>query len=105
MTDQEPADPVSEAVHLTLAISPDLYRRIAVAAAQNGLSLHSYLKRIIEEGVSQGASSAQRARRPVSREGIERLLRTREAVMQGRRFTDSSADLIREAREERMEQL
>jgi hypothetical protein len=82
-------------------VSPELRRRIRVAAAQRDLSVRDYIEGILEEAVPREVSEPQRARRPVTRETIERLMRTHEEVMHGRRFTVDSAELLNEVREER----
>ena len=90
---------------LMIDISPELRRRIKVAAVQKDLSVNEYVGRILEEAVPPEAG--ERQPRPVSRESLERLLRTREHIMQarqGRPFSDST-EIIRQMREERSEYL
>src|SRR5229473_151743 len=93
---------------LMIDISPELRRRIKVAAAQKDLSVNEYVGRILEEAVpSEKASAAEGQPRHVSRESLERLLRTREQIMQrrqGRLFSDST-EIIRQMREERSKYL
>ncbi len=93
---------------LMIDISPELRRRIKVAAAQKDLSVNEYVGRILEEAVPpEKAKAAERQPRPVSRESLERLLRTRAQIMQrrqGRPFSDST-EIIRQMREERSKYL
>ena len=93
---------------LMIDISPELRRRIKVAAAKKDLSMNEYVGRILEEAVPpEKATTAEGQPRPVSRESLERLLRTREQIMQrrqGRPFSDST-EIIRQMREERSKYL
>ena len=95
-------------LRLVIDISPELRRRIKIAAAQKDLSVNEYVGRILEEAIPpEKASVAERQPRPVSRESLERLLRTREQIMQrrqGQPFSDST-EIIRQMREERSKYL
>jgi hypothetical protein len=86
-------------------LSPELRRRIKVAAARRDLSVREYVARILEDVVPAEENASHEARRPVTQRTLESLLHAREAVMRGRRFDDDSTDLLREARAERMEHL
>jgi hypothetical protein len=89
---------------LMIDISPELRRRIKIAAAEKDLSIREYVEDILEQVVpSEEVSMKKKQPRPVSKESLERLLRTREQVIQerqGRPFTDST-EIIRQMREER----
>jgi predicted RNA-binding protein len=93
---------------LMIDISPELRRRIKIAAAEKDLSIREYVEDILEQVVPpEKASMEKREPRPVSRESLERLLRTREQIIQerqGQPFTDST-EIIRQMREERSEYL
>jgi hypothetical protein len=93
---------------LMIDISPELRRRIKIAAAQKDVSIREYVEDILEQVVpSEETSKEKRHPRPVSQESLERLLRTREQIIQerqGRPFTDST-EIIRQMREERSEYL
>ncbi len=93
---------------LMIDISPELRRRIKIAAAQKDLSIREYVENILEQVVpAEVASKEKRQSRPVSQESLQRLLRTREQIIQerqGQPFTDST-ELIRQMREERSEYL
>jgi hypothetical protein len=93
---------------LMIDISPELRRRIKIAAAQKDLSIREYVEDILEQVVPpEEAGVGERQPRPVSRESLERLLRTREQIIQerqGRPFTDST-EIIRQMREERSKYL
>lgn len=93
---------------LIIDISPELRRRIKIAAAQKDLSIREYVEQILEQAVpAEEASVPQQEPRPMSRKSLERLLRTREQIMQerqGQPFTDST-EIIRQMREERSQYL
>ncbi len=93
---------------LMIDINPELRRRIKIAAAQKDLSIREYVEDILENVVPpEEASMEKREHRPVSQESLQRLLRTREQIIQERQgepFTDST-ELIRQMREERSEYL
>ena len=93
---------------LMIDISPELRRRIKIAAAQKDLSIREYVEDILDQAVpSEEVGMEKREPRPVSRESLQRLLRTREQIIQERQgepFTDST-ELIRQMREERSEYL
>ena len=93
---------------LMIDISPELRRRIKIAAAQKDLSIREYVEDILDQAVPpEEANMEKREHRPVSQESLQRLLRTREQIIQERQgepFTDST-ELIRQMREERSEYL
>jgi hypothetical protein len=92
---------------ITFDASPELRRRIKIAALQNDLSIGEYLGRILEQVVPHEASMAQPERRYATPETVQRVLRVRERLMQeseGELFEDS-AELLRKQREERTQYL
>ena len=92
---------------ITIDITPELRRRIKLAALQHDLSISEYAGHILDEGVPKDESTTQRERRPVTRDFLESVYRVRERIMQeskGQLFEDS-AELIRQQREERTRQL
>jgi Antitoxin ParD len=93
---------------LMIDISPELRRRIKIAAAQRDLSIREYIEQILEQAVPEvEANIAERQPRPMSRESLERLLQLREQIKQnhpGQKFEDST-ELIRQMREERSKYL
>ena len=91
---------------ITIDISPELRRRIKVAASQRDVSISEYLGQILEEHVPEEASIRQLGR-PVTQESLERLRRVREQILhdrQGKLFEDST-EMIRKMREERSQEL
>src|SRR5436309_16008698 len=93
---------------LMIDISPELLHRIKIAAAQKDLSIREYVENILDQAVPfEDTHMKKRQPHPVSHESLQRLLRTREQIIQerqGKPFTDST-ELIRQMREERSEYL
>lgn len=88
---------------LMIDISPDLRRRIKIAAARQDLSVKDYVERILEQAVPAEAPKTGLPRRPVTRETLEHFDKVREALMRAHpdlAFGDSAED-IRQMREER----
>jgi uncharacterized protein (DUF1778 family) len=101
---RSPRNGKTKRIRLTVDISPEMRRRIKMAAAQRDLSVRDYVVRILDEAVPSMPKATQ-AQQGVTPEAVERLLKTSREIMAGRRFTDDSTDLLREAREERTAQL
>ena len=91
----------SKRPRLMIDVSPELRRRIKIAAANQDRSLREFVVGILEDAVPHGAEGLRG--RPVTKEMINRLEQARRRV--GRRFTADSTDLINEARAERTAQL
>ena len=91
---------------ITIDVSPELRRRIKVAASQRDLSISEYLGRIIEENVPDEVSIKQPGR-PVTQETLERLRRIREKILQDRqgKLFEDSTEMIHKMREERSQEL
>jgi len=113
-TDMRPNDElmeqVSQRARLTLDITPEMRRRIRLAAARRDLTIREYIERILDEALPplqelEAQQSAGRTGRPLTREAVDQLLATRERIMRGRHFADDSTDLLNEAREERTAEL
>ena len=105
--DDEQRDNAKKRSRMTIDISPELRRRIKMAALQNDLPIGEYVGRILEDNVPEEVSMAQRQHRPVTREAIERLLKFREELIQetnGQLFEDS-AEILRQEREKRTRHL
>ncbi len=97
---------MKERTRITIDVSPELRKRIKVAAAENGISISEYLGHILEESVPVKHPEITRGH-PVTLEAIERLRRLREQIFQennGQFFEDSS-ELLYQQREERTRQL
>jgi uncharacterized protein (DUF1778 family) len=101
---RSPRQDETKRIRLTVDISPEMRRRIKMAAAQRDLTVRDYVVRILEEAVP-GTAEPTQAQQGITPEAVERLFRTRDETMRGRYFTDDSTDLLREARDERTEEL
>ena len=89
---------------LIIYLVPELRRRIREAAAQSNLSEQEYVGHILEQTVPAKESGTQKRRRGLDRAAVDELLRHREEIRRahpGQVFEDS-VELLRQAREERM---
>ncbi len=96
-------DKAKKRSRITFDVTPELRRRIKLAALHDNLSVGEYVSRILEQVVPEEASLTQRQWHPVTREAIERLLKFREELIQethGHLFEDS-AQVLRQEREKR----
>ena len=102
-----PATQPAKRSRITFDVSPELRRRIKIAATQNETSIGEYLGRILEQTVPYETSRAQRRQRPAASEILEELERVNEQVLRdskGQLFEDS-AEVLRQQREERTKYL
>ena len=92
---------------LMVDISPELRRRIKLAAAQKDLSIREYIEDILEEAVPPEATFLQkRGRGQLNSAAIEDLLKTRAEIMRaqpGQVF--DSVETLHQLREERLKEL
>jgi len=92
---------------LMIDISPELRRRIKVAAAQKDRSIREYIEDILEHAVPPETSFLEkRERGQLNSAAIEDLLKTREEIMRahpGQVF--DSVETLRQIREERLKEL
>jgi uncharacterized protein (DUF1778 family) len=92
---------------LMIDVSPELRRRIKVAAAQKDLSVNEYVGRILEEVIPRETNLLEkRERGRLNSAAIEDLLKTREEVMRahpGEVF--DSVETLHQVREERLKEL
>jgi hypothetical protein len=89
---------------VSIDVSPELRRRIRLAAAARDVSVTEYCREILAHHVAQD-DDGQDARRERALEALEMARRFRERVFSDRILTPDSAELIHEAREERLRQL
>lgn len=86
---------------------PELRRRIRIAAAQSNLSVQEYVVHVLDQTVPSEAEPEQERSGKLNRAAVDKLLQTREAIIQahpGQIFEDSS-ELIHRAHEERNREL
>lgn len=92
---------------ITIDISPELRRRIKVAASQRDLSISEYLGDILEENVPDEINLVEQNTHPVPSDILEEVDRIHERVLReskGHIFEDS-AEVLRQQREERTQYL
>ncbi len=92
---------------ITFDVSPELRRRIKVAAAQNNLSIGDFLGRIIEQELPDETTLAPRQRRPPTQKMLDELNQISDLIMEdrnGKLFEDLTEE-IRQMREERSQEL
>ena len=92
---------------ITIDISPELRRRIKVAASQRDLSISEYVGSILEESVPDEMNLVEQGAHPVPTDILEEVDRIRERVIReskGHIFEDS-AEVLRQQREERTQYL
>ena len=92
---------------ITIDISPELRRRIKVAASQRDTSISEYLGGILEENVPDEINLVEQNTHPVPSDILEEVDRIHERVLReskGHIFEDS-AEVLRQQREERTQYL
>ena len=89
---------------LTLDIDEGLQRRLKAAAAMNGVSMREYCETALETALN--GNQLQDVPDPKSRrQRFDELIARSRAITGGRKFPGNSADVIREGRELRTEQI
>ncbi len=88
---------------LTVDISPALKRRIKVAAAAQDVPVSAYIASVLEHVVPAAETAAKGSDGTIAPRMIRRAKGLRAA--QSQPFSEDSADLIREAREQRHAEL
>jgi len=92
---------------ITFDVSPELRRRIKVAATQNNLSIGDFLGRIIEQKHPAETSLTSRQRRPPTQNMLDELDQISDLIMQdseGKLFENLTEEM-RQMREERSQEL
>ena len=92
---------------ITIDISPELRRRIKVAASQRDLSISEYVGNILEESVPQEMDLVEQDVHPIPSDILEEVDRIRARVIReskGHIFEDST-EVLRQQREERTQYL
>jgi uncharacterized protein (DUF1778 family) len=102
----EQSNKTTKRPRITIDVSPELRRRIRVAASQNDLSISEYIGKILDEAVPDPTKMIQE-RHPATRKMLDELMQVRDQLLQernGQPFEDS-VELIRQMREERSREL
>ena len=92
---------------ITIDVSPELRRRIKVAASQRDVSISEYLGNILEEHVPEEMELVEQDVHPVPSDILEEIDRIRERVIRESKehiFVDST-EVLRQQREERAQYL
>ncbi len=92
---------------ITFDVSPELRRRIKVAAAQNNLSIGDFLGHIVERELPAETSPTRRQRRPPTQKMLDELNQVSDLIMQDRNGKpfENLTEEIRRMREERSQEL
>ena len=103
---QQETNPMKR-TRITIDISPELRRRIKIAASRNDVSISEYVGQILEGNVPEEASISQQLRKPLTRETLDHIYRVREEIMEhtNQRTFEDSTEIIRQMREERSQEL
>ena len=103
----EQKEPPVKRLRLVIDISPELRRRIKVAAAHKDLSVNEYVGRILEEVIPRETNLLEnRERGRLNSAAIDDLLKTREEIMRahpGGVF--DSVETLHQMREERLSEI
>lgn len=88
-------------------VSPDLRRRIKLAAAQRDLTIREYVVHILDEAVPQAPALPSAERRKMTREDAAALFQLSSELASAHPDTPlvDSTEIIRQMRDERTEQL
>ena len=92
---------------ITIDLTPELRRRVRIAALKRDLSISEYVGQILEDRVPLEETPSQRQHHPVTRKTLEALREIREEILrerQGKPFEDS-AEMIDQMRDERTREL
>ncbi len=92
---------------ITFDVSPELRRRIKVAAAKHNSSIGEYLGHIIEQAIPAETNETEQQRSPITRKSSDKLRMLREKTLadhNGKPF-EASTEMIRQMREERTQYL
>jgi predicted metal-dependent RNase len=103
---EEQSNKTTKRPRITIDVSPELRRRIKIAASQNDLSISEYIGKILDEAVPEETSITEQWQ-PLPPDFMKQVYQVREQVMQdskGELFEDST-ELIRQMREERSREL
>lgn len=92
---------------ITIDISPELRRRIKIAASQRDVSISEYLGSILEEHVPVEMNLVEQGVHPVPSDILEEVDRIREKVIRESKghIFDDSTEVLRKQREERTQYL
>lgn len=92
---------------ITIDISPELRRRIKIAASQRDVSISEYLEEILEEQVPEEMNLVEQEAHSIPSDILEEVDRIQERVIRESRghIFEDSAEVLRQQREERTQYL
>ena len=92
---------------IMVGMSPELYRKVEMAAAQKDLPIREYLEETLEQIMPHTTSSSEEQGRPMTWKTFEELRQLRERIKRNHpgQVFDDSTELIRQMREERSQYL
>ena len=103
---EEQSSKTTKRPRITIDVSPELRRRIKIAASQNDQSISEYVGKILDEVVPEEANITEQWH-PLPPDFMQQVYQVREQVIRdskGEIFEDST-ELIRQMREERSREL
>lgn len=89
---------------LTLDIDERLQRSLKAAAALQGISMREFCETALQSSVKQESTSAE-IERELDRQAMEEMFALSKKIFGDRKLPGDSADIIREGRELRTEQI
>ena len=89
---------------LTLDIDPNLQRRLKAAAALKGITMREFCERAFEDAVSNDEPT-EALDREARLQALDELTALRKKTFGGKKLPGNSADIIREERELRADQI
>jgi uncharacterized protein (DUF1778 family) len=105
--EKQEKDDVQKRTRITFDVSPELRKRIRIAAAKRDKSVGEFLNSILEEAVPEETIETQGIYRPVTNKTLDLLNEISEEISRnhpGQHFEDST-EMIRQMREERTKYL
>lgn len=104
---EEQSSKTTKRSRITIDVSPELRRRIKMAALKRDLSISEFIGKILEQSIPDDTNVIEQEEHPVTPDFLEQVYRVRERIMResnGKLFEDS-AELLRQQREERTQYL
>lgn len=96
---------IKKRVRLTFDVTPDLRRRIKLAAVKDNLTLNEYLGQVLEEvvPVEEDIMQTKHQERPVTRKTLDKVNEISQRILKernGKPF-ENTTEMIRQMRDER----
>lgn len=103
----QPANQPKKRTRIMIDVSPELRRRIKLAAAREDVTIREYLERILEAAVPATERDAEQPARPLTWDAVNQLRAIQETISRAHPgvIYEDSADVVQRMREERAEPL